>query len=719
MQDNKEFQNFSGYLKLIESIGPLKSAKKRWFVLEHGGRFLYYYHNDKDVVPVGRVYLPTAAFYFDPKQPHCFEIRSNGKVKSFEAHDRTSCLRWLELLQNERHWCLEHNDKVHDSDSEVVTKLPHLSKFLERTSHAGAGAGGGAGALFPTENEGRFSMHKSVFYITEDGELKENSLKYPVNNDEYSVAVPEEGVEFSINSGTSVNVSGLAGGEKIGAMFHRLLKLSVLSTQKQCPNCSQLISVASSLKEKCVDLQDELTAARELIDGLQSSLKASQDQMDSMETLLKNSGMEEERLLMFLKSEKQVHKLKVDNSNHEIAIKEMNAKIQHMEETLEAKEQEVMALQRAVLSKDEQIVRLAEEKPVTDSGIVFMGQPADQDVSGYEDVTESILCSEVQVVDSGDQDIVKLQDLVHGYETQNQFLNKEILELQNVIRHLEGRESRISRRCFDVEAQFYQLKSRYLLLLNHFQPNKDLPQQIAGELMKEAEKSLSLPNTEPKRFTDDLGFYLAPKCMGDSRNGSEDLFLKAGELQKVSTELSSKKLQETDENYLNWLTRWDSFLVNFADKLVSPGPDLKELIRSGVPHTYRARVWKSLIAERTKDIMSEVGTGYFDCLCRINLSKSSEGYDPALKQIDLDLTRTLPNNIYFEDLQAEKIESLRRVLYSYRGHNPRVLFRFALAALKLNEEKILNCRTSSAVHSCLSKIGEELSDYRKLAEVGN
>lgn len=52
-------------------------------------------------------------------------------------------------------------------------------------------------------------------------------------------------------------------------------------------------------------------------------------------------------------------------------------------------------------------------------------------------------------------------------------------------------------------------------------------------------------------------------------------------------------LQEASEEYLAWLTRWDSVLVNFADKPIGgPCPDLKDLVRSGVPHTYRAKVWK-------------------------------------------------------------------------------------------------------------------------------
>ena len=41
-------------------------------------------------------------------------------------------------------------------------------------------------------------------------------------------------------------------------------------------------------------------------------------------------------------------------------------------------------------------------------------------------------------------------------------------ELHNIIRSLEEREKVLTRKNFDVEACYYQLKSRYIMVLNHF-----------------------------------------------------------------------------------------------------------------------------------------------------------------------------------------------------------------------------------------------------------
>uniref|UniRef100_A0A915K2K3 Rab-GAP TBC domain-containing protein n=1 Tax=Romanomermis culicivorax TaxID=13658 RepID=A0A915K2K3_ROMCU len=229
-----------------------------------------------------------------------------------------------------------------------------------------------------------------------------------------------------------------------------------------------------------------------------------------------------------------------------------------------------------------------------------------------------------------------------------------------------------------------------------------------------------------------------------------------------------------------------------------------------------------------KETISEVGHGYYECLYKkANTLNSQDAYDPAMKQIDLDLTRTLPHNKNFEDLNASKIESLRRVLYAYRWHNTdigycqglnrlaavallylneedafwtlvaiveylqpkdyyghtmlaaqadqrvlrdfvvdkmpkvsshlkalevdlslftfnwfltifvdsfvhstylniwdsflyegnKVLFRFALAILKINENEIIACKSSSALHSCLSNLGENSINFEKLSQV--
>ncbi|OUC48945.1 putative PH domain protein [Trichinella nativa] len=164
----------SGYLKLIETIGPLKSTKKRWFVLEENALFLYYYRSEREFTPVGRIYLPTAVFTYDPKQNCTFVIRSNGESLILEAPDCKSRLYWLQALQTQRRICIESQAKEFGSEAELFPKLPDLAEFLPSLGFSSADN-------FSIEPAAETEERSSVFYVDEKGGLHENSFQYPVS----------------------------------------------------------------------------------------------------------------------------------------------------------------------------------------------------------------------------------------------------------------------------------------------------------------------------------------------------------------------------------------------------------------------------------------------------------------------------------------------------------------------------------------------------------
>ena len=56
---------------------------------------------------------------------------------------------------------------------------------------------------------------------------------------------------------------------------------------------------------------------------------------------------------------------------------------------------------------------------------------------------------------------------------------------------------------------------------------------------------------------------------------------------------------------------------------------------------------------------------------------------PAAKQIELDLLRTLPNNIYYENNHSKGVPKLRRVLLAYSLHNPELEYCQVRARLRV------------------------------------
>lgn len=61
-------------------------------------------------------------------------------------------------------------------------------------------------------------------------------------------------------------------------------------------------------------------------------------------------------------------------------------------------------------------------------------------------------------------DVSEMKDLIDGYQNQNKFLNREVLDLQKIVHSFDKRERNLVRNIFNIEAIYYQLKSRYIMV---------------------------------------------------------------------------------------------------------------------------------------------------------------------------------------------------------------------------------------------------------------
>jgi hypothetical protein len=301
----------------------------------------------------------------------------------------------------------------------------------------------------------------------------------------------------------------------------------------------------------------------------------------------------------------------------------------------------------------------------------------------------------------------QLKDLVVGYQSQNDFLNDEVLQLQKIVESLEERERKIIRQNFEIEACFYQLKSRYMMVLNHFrsgfeEAKKKLGPEVIQELLEDVSRPLKFQHREdsvsPRRQslsivlnsvaegaqTDALGFYLhsptpvetpmsPDEASNDSSKSQDEIMDKAAELKILSDQIVKNIQTEQSKQYLEWLQKWDCFLVNhMSNQTLTSNIELKTLVRQGIPHTYRGRVWKSLVQIVVANAQADCGKNYYQCLVKKGESIENPATDPSLRQIDLDLSRTLPTNIHFNTQDSDKMSQLKRVLYSFRFHNKSV-----------------------------------------------
>lgn len=306
-----------------------------------------------------------------------------------------------------------------------------------------------------------------------------------------------------------------------------------------------------------------------------------------------------------------------------------------------------------------------------------------------------------------------------AFEQQNEFLNKEIIEL-NEIRHImEMKRKQSESKLCEVEAKCSQIQSKLLSLL------KEINQCIQHEEKSEAQEfhnrdsahkaSLFVTNESVRNLVarlleeSSLDIPLSWKPGNRPRNGwtPGDAVLvpefdELGFYHQHDQVVSYDVVLELDKSEISWRSRWDHFMSdsNNQSELCIGNVDLKLMIRSGVPQDYRCKIWRMLIHQRVKAVKEKLADDYYESLLRnrsVSLGGSpnhhqSKLLDPAAKQIELDLLRTLPNNRHFESLESDGIGRLRRVLLAYSMRNDAVgycqgLNRLAAVALLFMAEE--------------------------------
>lgn len=129
--------------------------------------------------------------------------------------------------------------------------------------------------------------------------------------------------------------------------------------------------------------------------------------------------------------------------------------------------------------------------------------------------------------------------------------------------------------------------------------------------------------------------------------------------------LELKSLSMTDQE-VSVGVKWENFLASTMNRDLVRSPELKALIRSGVPHEHRSKVWRWCVSFHVKKFRDQLPADYYETLLNVARDKPN----PATKQIELDLLRTLPNNKHYASPSADGIQKLRNVLMAFSWRNP-------------------------------------------------
>ncbi|KAK7891526.1 hypothetical protein WMY93_023489 [Mugilogobius chulae] len=631
-----------GYLSKLSGKGPLRGYKPRWFVYDPRKCYMYYFKTPQDALPLGHIDISDASFSYDlDGEEGQFQIRTAGKEFLLKAPSRQVMHYWLQQLQQKR-WEYSSRSGHRDSWSSPVTAHPPT----------GLVANDNDGVVFVKLNE---SMEK----VRSDFALETEANGAVSADSPLSRGPPGRLQTLSTHSETSAPSSdsfGSAFSFKRPLLPGRLGRASADMTSVEC-NGSRPVDLLvrlqnqqeelSRMQEEEAQLREELLTHKELVRLLQQTLRTSQCDWQTSRRVTQTSAPSDPNLPSPEQTDPldaqiqslcgHMERLALEKDSLQKELKGLKLKVGEMNEQLGM-------LMETIQAKDEVIMKLSQQ-PSSEAGQSEPGSPGPNK-------------------DQFEVDILK--DSLQGYKTQNKFLNKEILELTMLRRNSESREKTLEAKYTALEAKLCQVESKYLVLLQEVKTpvcgssEQSPAREVISRLLEDAlqgegpehEHMLLKPNTVSEY--DVFGFKTVP----EEEEEEEKLVAKVRALEL-------KSLSMTDQE-VSVGVKWENYLASTMNRNLVRSPELKSLVRCGVPHEHRSQLWRWCVSFHVKKLRENMAPDYYETL--LNVAK--EKPNPASKQIELDLLRTLPNNKHYSSPSATGIQKLRNVLTAFSWRNP-------------------------------------------------
>ncbi|KAM9356801.1 TBC1 domain family member 2A [Symphorus nematophorus] len=655
--------------------GPLRAWKQRWFTYEEKKNQLFYYRTPQDVTPLGRVELCSATFTYPLKaEKGTFHITTPERTFVLKAVTQELMLYWLQQLQVKR-WqhrqmstCPDGQtstcpDPTSNNNNTAADFLPVLKGPLGLVGEEAANAP--SQQRTPLTNmslkhpliEIQNSVHslrkrssqewsQSIFHV----EAPPWTPPDPADSSNATAPrIPSEPLTppLPVSLAEAAGQVSPAEGRESPSLFDRRSRKSKKVLRRDTLSSSS--ERTSRLQQEKQMLMEEVKAQKELVWILHKALEASQLEKRTCAEFLAATG-EQERLELLRHRERQAADLRG-------RLEDAKAEVDATRRTLAQRDTQVADLQENIQmlkeknnAKQEVIIKLSDQ--VTSC----MSEPR-RSIPSCGDSLDSQTFRQLQ------QENENLKDDIEAYKTQNRFLNSEIHQLTRLWRTSSEQEKNLMVKCAYLEASNCQVESRYLGVLRQLQDTKSLDPVQRGAVQKMIEDALkgelkSVVKLNTDRDHDEYGFKIIPDYE------VEDMKL----LAKIQAlEIRSHNLLHQDSVDRPLLSRWAQYLASRSNDDLCPSPELKGLLRGGVPQEYRPRLWTWMVRARTRTIREQHPQRYQE-LCE----KSRTSPHPASRQIQLDLHRTLTTNQHFSSPSSPALQQLRRVLLAFSWQNPAI-----------------------------------------------
>ncbi|XP_020486995.2 TBC1 domain family member 2B [Labrus bergylta] len=744
-----------GYLNKLSGKGPLRGYKPRWFVYDPRKCYLYYFKTQQDALPLGHIEIGDACFSYDVEgEEGQFEIRTAGKEFLLKAPSRQVMHFWLQQLQQKR-WEFSNTRGSGQSDrwssptlayppTGLVGKdndllvLEKLSTSLENirsdfAMEAESDSGGNVGIHsargpsaastntlnfslrnFGTELRNSMSIlrpgrggesRRSVFYTgnssAEEWELVDAPSKdFPEPKHHPDTQRHSFGSSFTFDfvRNSSRPRRPFLRDMMAPGRFGRNAETRSAESSPVEANCSKPVEMQlrlqsqqeelSRMQQEHTTLREELASQKELVRLLQQTLRTSQcdRQPVRLPAPAPDPSAAPDQTPGSSVTQEEINQSEALLQERDGQIHALCGHMERLALEKESLQQELKGLKIKVGEINDQLGMLMETIQAKDEVIIKLSQDSEQSGNPNDGSSSSPLRDQ--------QELDILKDSLQGYKSQNKFLNKEILELTVLRRNAESREKTLEAKYTALEAKLCQVESKYLVLLQEVKTpvcsSSELSptHEVISRLLEDALQAESSDQQEHPIFKpnsvseyDVYGFKTVP----EEEEEEEKLVAKVRALEL-------KSLSMTDQE-VSVGVKWENYLAGTMNRDLVRSPELKALIRCGVPHEHRSQLWRWCVSIHVKKFRDHLEPDYYETLLNVARDKPN----PASKQIELDLLRTLPNNKHYTSTSAGGIQKLRNVLMAFSWRNPDIgycqgLNRLAaIALLYLDQEDAFWC----------------------------
>ena len=610
---NKIETPLCGFLQKMGNNGWIKLRKERWFKYNPDTGKLSYFRNNTDYIPLGSIPISQATFTYNVEHiEKCqFHIHTANRIYDLQAKNEMEMMGWLRELQAKRKEFISQENSF----------LTESSKFAEEFE----------------------SPKKETCWMEPDAS---KPIKRNRGHSHSAHDFPHGNISHDNFSGFSTlfksNTSKSSTIVRLNTSNNTGLTRRDGSLQVPCDKCPENQKVINGLQGEIGLLNQQLTDKCEVIKALQSAMRSLDIQYRSVSAVFEKNDTDVKKKLskqdlseILQDLNKEIEVLKEEKSCSEKENQDLRDELQTFEEIMQAKENVVLSLTKEIYSLE----HTGETPPV--DAVLLNHEPTLQ------------------------ERVHEYKQQITAYKTNTEFMRQEVDDILSLHRQKEENLDLLRDQYSNLEAEHEKMKGKYLILLKELNKptaSSFLDSELLDNMLKEAlnenrtrASTISLNDHFAFQEYDPYGFaYFDLEMSSEQKEVLVKSYLQT---------LHDNKLEESQHS-----EKWNTYVHRTGRKENFPqNKELKDLIRYGIPQTFRKEVWRSMIQKHISKTQMEIDESYYK-----NLLELSQGQTAAVKQVQLDLLRTLPNNKHFRREDSEGIKKLKRVLLAFSYHNPRI-----------------------------------------------